>query len=409
MRDSKRLTAVAVAKASKPGRYGDGNGLWLQVAPGGTKSWLFRFERGGRERRMGLGAVHTLTLAEARERARECRKLLLDGHDPIEARRATVAKSRVATATALTFKECAERYITAHEAGWKNKVHRAQWPATLAAYAYPTFGALPVAAIDTGLVLKALEPIWTAKPETAGRVRGRIESVLDWAAARGYRTGENPARWKGHLQKLLPARSKVARVKHHAALPYSDAPAFMADLRARDGVSARALELAILAATRTTETIAARWDEIDLKARTWTIPPERMKAGREHRLPLTDRAVEILEALPREGDAEFVFIGDKPGKPLSNMALLATLKRMGRADLTAHGFRSTFRDWAAETTAYPGEVVEMALAHVIKDKAEAAYRRGDLFEKRRRLMADWAGYCASPARTGDVVPMRGRP
>ena len=400
MRGMNKLTAMAVKAQSKPGCYADGGGLYLQVSAFGTKAWLFRFMRDGRARKMGLGPVHTVTLAMAREKATNCRRQLLDEIDPIEARKSRRTKARLETARAMTFRQCAESYIKAHRAGWKNDKHAAQWPSTLAAYVYPVFGELPVAAIDTALVVKTLEPIWTEKPETAGRVRGRIESVLDWAAARGYRDGENPARWKGHLQNLLPAKSKVARVNHHAALPYAEHPAFMADLRARDGVGARALEFAILSATRTTETIEARWNEIDLKAKVWTIPAERMKAGREHRVPLSTRAVEILEVLPRE--AEHVFIADNKSK-----ALLATLKRMGRGDLTAHGFRSTFRDWAAETTAYPAEVVEMALAHTIKDKAEAAYRRGDLFEKRRRLMADWAGYCAAPIRTGDVVPMRG--
>jgi integrase len=400
MRESKRLTAMGVSKTTKPGRYGDGQGLYLQISKWRTKSWLFRFERDGRERQMGLGSLHTLTLAEAREQARECRKLLLSGVDPIEARRGLRTRAEVETARGITFGECGERYIAAHQSAWKSKVHRAQWASTLSRYVYPVLGQLPVAAVDTGLVLKVLEPIWTEKPETASRIRGRVESVLDWAAARGHRSGENPARWKGHLQKLLPQPSKVARVKHHAALPYAEVPAFMVALRNRDGVSARALEFTILTATRTSEAIEARWSEIDLVSCTWTLPAERMKAGREHRIPLSDQALTILEKLPRE--AEFVFVGAKPGRPLSNMALLAMLKRMGRPDLTAHGFRSTFRDWAAECTSYPSEVVGMALAHTIKNKAEAAYRRGDLFDKRHLLMAEWAQYCASLQSTSTV-------
>ena len=279
----------------------------------------------------------------------------------------------------VTFRQCAERYVAAHEPAWKNSKHKAQWRATLGTYCYPVFGDVAVGAIDVGLVTKALEPIWTTKPETAGRVRGRMEAILDWATVRGYRTGDNPARWKGHLDKLLPARGKVRRVKHHAALPYPEVPAFVPLLREREGLSARALEFVILTAARTSEAIGARWSEIDLANKVWTIPRDRMKGGREHRVPLSDRAIEIIASLPRE--AEYVFPGARAGKPLSNMALLTTLRRMGRGDLTAHGFRSTFRDWAAETTGFPSDVVEMALAHAVSSKVEAAYRRGDLFEK----------------------------
>ena len=280
-------------------------------------------------------------------------------------------------------------YIASHSAGWRNAKHAAQWGTTLATYAYPVFGSLPVAAVDTGLVMKALEPIWSTKPETAGRVRGRNESVLDWAKVRGYRDGENPARWKGHLIQLLPSLTKVTKVKHHAAMPYAELPAFLIALRARPAMAARALEFAILTAARTGEVLGARWQEMDLEARIWMVPAERMKAGREHRVPLSDAAVAILKAIYRTGDLVF---------PLSNMALLMLLRRMGHGELTAHGFRSTFRDWASETTNHPRDVVEMALAHAIADKTEAAYRRGDLFEKRRRLMVEWEAYCgAAPA------------
>ena len=403
MRDSNRLTAVAVVRKKKLGRYGDGRGLWLQVSPSGTKSWLFRYMRNGKARQMGLGAVHTVTLAEARETAGDCRKLLLAGLDPIEARRAERMQSRVEAARGTTFKDCGERYIVAHEAGWKNAKHRNQWKSTLATYAYPVLGELSVAAIDTALVLKVIEPIWTVKPETAARVRGRIEAVLDWATAREYRQGDNPARWRGHMDKLLPARSKVARVRHHAALPYGELPVFMAALRKQDGVSPRALEFAILTAARTGETVGARWAEIDANTAVWNVPAERMKGEREHRVPLSARTLEILESLPREGEAEFVFPGGRAESPLSNMALLGVLRRMGRGDVTTHGFRSTFRDWAAEQTAYPREVCEAALAHALKDKTEAAYRRGDLFEKRRRLMADWSKYCTLPPPVGEKV------
>lgn len=402
-----KLSAAGVNALKEQGRYADGLGLYLQVSSSGTKSWLFRFQRDGQPRQMGLGPLHTVSLADARQQAAQARRMLLDGIDPIEARQAARARARTEAAKGISFRQCAERYIAAHEAAWRNDKHRAQWRSTLETYCHPIFGDLPAAAIDTGLVLKALEPIWTSKPETASRVRGRVESVLDWATVRGHRAGENPARWRGHLDKLLPARSKVARIKHHAALPYGELPAFMEELRGRDGIAARALEFAILTAARTGEVIGARWSEVDLAAKVWTIPGERMKGGREHRIPLSQRALELLERLPREKDGEFVFMGGRKGKGLSNMALLETLRRMECGDLTAHGFRSTFRDWAAETTGYPSEVVEMALAHAIGSKVEAAYRRGDLFEKRRRLMQEWAGYCASPMRQSDVVPMRG--
>ncbi|MGJ3264307.1 MAG: tyrosine-type recombinase/integrase [Salinarimonas sp.] len=403
-----KLTVRQVETMRKPGRYGDGGGLWLQVSPSGTKSWALRYSREGKARQMGLGAYPLVTLAMARERAIDERRKILAGFDPIAERRAERTAAKVEAAKAVTFAECAERYIAAHEATWRNPKHRAQWRATIAAYVNPVFGALPVAAVDTGLVMRALEPIWNEKPETAGRVRGRVELVLDWAAARGFRAGENPARWRGHLDKLLPARGKVAKVKHHAALPWQDAPAFMGELRAMGGVSPRALEFAILTAARTGEVIGARWEEVDLAAGVWTIPGERMKAGREHRVPLSPRAAEILSDAPREAGNPFVFIGGKRGAGLSNMAMLATLRRMGRGELTAHGFRSTFRDWAAEATAYPAEVAEMALAHTIESKVEAAYRRGDLFGKRRRLMAEWARHCERPAERagGNVQAIR---
>ena len=400
MRNAKPLTAVAVGKLKKPGRYAVGDGACLQIATGGTKSWLFRYKRDGKARHMGLGPYSLLTLAEAREKARQARRALLEGIDPLEAKAARRARARLDAARGMTFRQCAERMIASHEAAWKNPKHRAQWKATLATYAYPVFGDLSVSAIDTVLVQKVLDPIWSTKTETAGRVRGRMEAVLDWAKVRGYREGENPARWRGHLDKLLPNRRKVRAVKNHAALPYSKLPAFMAELRERTGVSAKALEFAILTAARTSEVIGATWSEIDLRSGVWTIPAHRMKAGKEHRVPLTDRALEILRSLPREGD--FVFMGGRAGKPLSNMALLELMRGM-KPGFVPHGFRSTFRDWAADTTAYPSEVVEMALAHAIESKVEAAYRRGDLFEKRRRLMADWARFCGSPAEWRDNV------
>jgi len=314
----------------------------------------------------------------------------------------------MASATHKTFEECADAYIASHRAGWRNAKHAQQWKNTLATYTYPIFKDISVAHIDTGLVVNCLEPIWQSKTETASRLRGRIESVLDWATVRGYRKGENPARWKGHLDQLLPARSKVAKVKHHAALPYAKMSSFMKQLRAMDSVSALALEFVILTLTRTSETLHARWDEFDFKQQLLIIPASRMKAGVEHRVPLSDRAMDILKQLEKQKLGDYVFPGKRYGKPLSNMALLMTLRRMGAADETVHGFRSSFRDWAAETTNYPREVAEMTLAHTIENKVEAAYRRGDLFEKRRKLMEQWSRYCAMPvAQEGEkVVTMR---
>ena len=407
-RELSKLSVVAVRNTTKAGFYGDGGGLYLQVTEVGAKTWVYRFQIAGKRRDMGLGAVHTVTLAEAREEAKRCRKLARDGIDPIEQRRAVKLASLAETAKAMTFKECAEAYIKSHEAGWQNAKHAAQWTSTLEAYAYPVVAPLPVQAIDTGLVMKALEPIWATKTETASRVRGRIESILDWAKTRGYREGENPARWKGHLDNLLPARAKVQKAGHHAALPYDEIGTFMASLRLQSGASARALEFAILTAARTAEVIGATWDEIDIDKRLWIVPAERMKAKREHRSPLSDAAIDLLNEMKKARQGSFVFSGMKTNKPLSNMALLMTLRRMKRDDLTAHGFRSTFRDWAAERTAYPSEVAEMALAHAIGDRVEAAYRRGDLMEKRARMMQDWAEFCGTPpaAAGGNVVSLR---
>ena len=402
-----KLTAVKVAKTRARGRHADGGGLYLQVGPTEGKAWLFRFMRNGQARQMGLGPLDAVTLSEARAAAGECRRLLHSGVDPIENRKAEANDSRLQDARALTFKQCAEAYIKSHSSGWRNAKHADQWRSTLTTYAYPSFGDLLVQTVDTTLVLKALEPIWTTKTETASRVRGRIESVIDWATARKYRHGENPARWRGHLDKLLPARSKVRKVVHHPALPYDEAGAFMAELRNREGVSARALELTILTAARTSEVLGALWEEVDLTAKVWTVPPARMKAGREHRVPLSNAAVAVLQAIKVDG-AELVFQGAKKDKSLSNMALLKLLDRMDRSDLTTHGFRSTFRDWAAERSAFPREVVETALAHIVSDKVEAAYRRGDLFEKRRKLMQAWANHCSSVKASGEVISIARR-
>lgn len=412
-RQAQRLSALNVTRAKQPGMYADGNGLYFRIGNDGTRSWVLRFMLNGRARYMGLGPVSKNSLAEARRKAQEARKELGRGIDPIEARALQKAAEAAQMASTMTFKAAAESYIASHRAGWRNAKHAAQWEATLATYAFPVLGKLAVQDVNAATVLKVLEPIWTTKTETASRVRGRIEAILDWAAARGYRRGDNPARWRGHLDHLLPARAKVARVQHHAALPYAEAGAFMASLRAQEGLAAVALEWLVLTATRTSETIGARWDEIDLHARTWTIPAGRIKAGREHRVPLSEPALVVLRKLQAVRQATdgkpspWVFPGVR-GQHLSNGAILALLKRMGRPDLTAHGFRSTFRDWAAEQTAFPRDVAEMALAHAIGDKVEAAYRRGDLFEKRRKLMDGWAGYLAAPAirSGGKVAPIR---
>jgi integrase len=404
-RAQNKLTPRTVQALKEPGYYGDGGGLWLQISRTGTKSWLFRFSLHGKSREMGLGAVYTVSLAEARVSAAECRKLLLTGTDPIEARSAERQAKRLEAAQALTFDECVTRYLESHRSGWKNAKHADQWANTLAAYASPVIGKLPVATIDTALVMRVVEPLWTTKTETATRLRGRIENVLSWATVRGYRKGENPARWRGHLDKLLPASSKVAKVQHHPAMPYADLPAFVLDLREQQGVSARALEFTILTAARSGEVLGATWDEIDFERRQWTVPAARMKAAQEHRVPLSARALKILEEM-RAHKRDQVFPGLREGSSLSSMAMLMQLRRMGRRDLTVHGFRSTFRDWAAEQTNYPREVAEMALAHTISNAVEAAYRRGDLFEKRRRVMDDWSQYCSTQrSKNAAVTPI----
>jgi integrase len=419
-----KLTALKVAREKRPGLYGDGGGLYLQISARGSKSWIFRFwiaERDpmtgnlvrdpatkkvrGRSREMGLGSFSTVSLAEARERSAECRKLREQEIDPIEAREAARQQAALERARSLKFKEAAATYMATHRVAWKNDKHAAQWTSTLETYAYPLLGELSIQAVDTTLVMKVIEPIWAKKPETANRVRGRIETILDWATVRGYRQGENPARWRGHLDKLLPSRSKVRKTKHHSALPYAELPAFLTSLREQEGIAARALEFTILTAGRTGEVIGARRSEFNMREKLWTVPAQRMKAGKEHRVPLPDRALELIST-ETLCDDDFVFPGGRSGQPLSNMAMLKLLGRMGRDDLTVHGFRSTFRDWAAERTDFPNEVIEIALAHTIESKTEAAYRRGDLFHKRRRLMEAWAEYVARACTSGNVVALK---
>ena len=387
-----KLTARRVAAFKGPGKLGDGHGLWLRAVPAGRRWWVLRYRLHGRYREMGLGGDE-VGLKEARQSAARERRQIREGLDPIEERRKARAQS-----SAPTFAECAKRFLTANQVAWRNAKHRAQWSSTLEAYAYPVLGEQPVNAVGVADVLRVLEAVWTTKPETASRLRGRIERVLDWARARGLRHGENPARWRGHLDKLLPKRSQVRAVRHHTALPWREVPAFMTALRAREGIAARALEFAVLTAARSGEVRSMGWDEVD--GEVWAVPAERMKAKREHRVPLSGRALAILDEMRRFGaePGQLVFPGMRPGRPLSDMSLTAVLKRMGREVLTTHGFRSTFRDWCAETTNFPHEVCEQALAHTLASKVEAAYRRGDLFEKRRRLMSAWAGYCMQSPR-----------
>jgi len=387
-----KLTALAVQRNQTPGYHGDGGGLWLKVTSTGSKSWIFRYTRNGITKDMGLGPVITVSLAEARQKALACRKLLMDCRDPLEERRNQQLQVRLHSSKMRTFSECAIAYIEAHRSGWKNEKHAKQWHSTLETYAFPVAGSLPVSSIDTGAILNILEPIWHTKTETASRVRGRMEAILDWAKVRGYRQGDNPAHWKGHLDKLLPVPSKVQKVKHHAALPYAELGSFMSELQQCDGLAARALEFGILTVARSGEIRNATWEEIDFHNKLWILPASRMKAGKEHRVPLCDKAIDLLNALPRFAGSDLVF-PSQSNRPLSDMALTAVLRRMKRIGLTQHGFRSTFRDWAGETTPYPREVIEHALAHQLKDKAEAAYQRGDLLAKRSALMADWEKFC----------------
>jgi integrase len=400
----KKLTALEIGRITKPGRYAVGFGAYLQITGKRGRSWVFRYERDGRARHVGLGPVALVSLAEARAKALDYRKQLLDGGDPLTAKQQARHARLLAAVTARTFRQCADGYISAHEAGWRSAQSHTQWVSSLAASVHPIIGELPVAAIDTGTVLRVLEPIWTTKPETASRIRGRIERVLDWAKARGYRNGENPARWKGHLDHLLPARSKLQRVEHFASLPYTEIGTLVAKLRQQPGTAARALEFLILVAARATEVRLARWAEVE--GDVWVVPAARTKSGRMHRVPLADRAVKLLAALPRRG--EYIFASEQGGAPVGVNSLTRLLARLGHASATVHGFRASFKTWASERTNYPREVVEKALAHSASD-LESAYQRGDLLEKRARLMRDWALFCAKPSQAGDVATLRHAP
>ena len=395
-----RLSARAVETAKSSGLIADGGGLYLQVSKSGAKSWLYKFMLNGRSREMGLGSLKAVSLADAREKAALCRSSLAGGIDPIEARQADRSRNIAADQKTITFEDAADAYIAAHESGWKNAKHASQWHNTLRADAYSIAGKLSVSDIDTAVVMQILRPIWTLKPETAGRLRGRIERILDWATVSGYRQGQNPAQWRGHLDNLLPPKSRIHSVRHHPAMPYQEIGDFILQLRERDGVAAQALEFIIYTAARTSEVRGASWDEFDLDLGIWTIPGPRTKVGKEHRVPLAERPLEIVRELKSNATGDFVFPGGKPGKGLSDMALLSVLRRL-EIKLTVHGFRSSFRDWAAEQTQVPREVAEQALAHTLGNKVEAAYLRSDFFEKRRDLMNLWAAHLGSP--TGEVL------
>jgi integrase len=407
------VTAALVEKGTKPGRFGDGAGLYLLVRSKEAKFWLFRYRRGGRLREMGLGPAvgrTAVSLSAARVKARELHAVVRDGRDPLAERDAAKAKTDADAAKAevagITFSDVCGLYLAAHEAGWRSPRHRKQWRVSLDQHVMTALGSLPVASIDTGAVIRVLEPLWRTKTETASRLRGRIEAVLDYAKARNWREGENPARWRGHLDQLLPRRSKVRRVEHHRAMPWREVAGFVQRLRCSFSMQSRCLEFLILTAARSSEARGARWSEIDLTSKVWTIPPERMKGGREHRVPLSESAMAVLRPMMQFGTDGFVFPGLNDASTLSPMTLARLVVATGGAGATVHGMRSTFRDWAGEATNYPREVAEAALAHALEDKTEAAYQRGDLLERRRRLMADWAAFCDRPMVASEVIPLR---
>jgi len=397
-----RLTSLKVARVKRPGMYADGGSLYLRIAPGGSKQWIFRFAApDGRTRDMSLGPIGTFSLAEARERAREARQLRASGIDPLEAKRARSAALRAADAKAMTFRQCTEGFIKDNERDWTNPRHRQEWISTVTRYTYPVLGNLPVQAIDTPLVLKVLKPLWERAPVTGARVRGRIEAVLGWATVHHYRTGDNPARWRGLLEHALP---KATKVEHYAAIPFAQIGGFMATLRKDSSVASACLQFLTLTAARLGEAINATWNEIDFANRVWVVPASRMKADREHRVPLSEAAIAVLKRMAAIQLSDWVFPGTRQGHPVGqNIIWRLTKQAAGDDTITIHGLRSTFRDWAAERTNFPRDVAEMALAHAIPNAVEAAYRRGDLFEKRRKLMEAWAEFCAKPAAGGTVV------
>jgi integrase len=400
------LTAARVKSLKTPGDHLDGRGLYLQVRNESSKSWVLKFSLRKKAREMGLGSAFDFSLAEARERRDALRKLIAQGVDPIEQRKADDAAKARERAKSITFEEACARYIAANRKGWKNIKHAGQWETTLKTYAYPLIGRLPVQAIDVDLVMKVLDPIWSTKAETASRVRGRIETVIDGCKARGEYIGENPARWRGHLETLLPKRSKTSKVKNHPALPYGDLPGFMQELRTRDSIAASALEFQILTAVRPGNALAARWSEIDRTAAVWTIAAENMKGNREHKVPLSAAALAVLDRMEKiRNGGDYIFYSPGSGRALRDAATGAVIDRMGRDDIVPHGFRSTFRDWAAER-GYPDAVAEAALAHSVSDAVIAAYKRTTFFELRKQLLNDWATFATSdPAQSADVIAM----
>lgn len=404
-RQINKLSSLKARNLKEPGWFPDGRGLYLQISKTGSKSWVYRYETRGKERRCGLGSYLDVSLEGARKAAERCRQLRLEQIDPIEHKRKIEADKRLEEARGLTFKECATAFIDSHKAGWKNPKHEMYWRNTLEAYAYPVIGELSVQAIDTGLVMKVIEPIWFNKTETASRVRQRIENILDWAKVRGYRVGENPALWRGHIERLLPKRSKVQKVEHFKAMPYAEIPDYFRHLRKTDTLAAKALAFTILTVSRTSEARGTLKAEINEKEQVWNIPGERMKPGRPHRVPLNKECLKILKEAEAYQRDNFVFPALRKEKPISDAALLKLVKQT-HPDLTVHGFRSTFRDWCAEMTAYPRELAESALAHTLKDKTEAAYQRGDMLEKRRKLMDAWADYCLNGNVSGRVIPIK---
>ena len=402
-----RLKQISLSRKLDPGYHGDGGGLYLQVTEPDSKSWIFRFSLAGKRREMGLGPYPAVTLAAARTAATEARSLVKAGKDPIAARGAERARQRLEEARGVTFDQAVEQFMETHEDGWRSAKHRQQWRNTLKAYASPALGHLAVALIGTAEVTRVLDPIWKKKPETASRLRGRIERILDWSKVRGYRDGENPARWRGHLDKVFPTRAKLRQIQHHAAVPIDDMPALYGKLYKASGTAPKALRFAILTAARAGEVMQAKWSEIDLKDGIWSIPAERMKAGRLHRVALSQDAVAILKEMAELRAGELVFPGQRAKRPISLSSLSKALTVAGGGDATTHGCRSTFKDWASERTSFPREVSEMALAHAIGDKVEAAYRRGELMEKRRALMQQWATFLTTGSK-GKVVPIGSR-
>jgi len=402
---SKQLTALKVKKLKEAKSYPDGDGLYLQISKSGNKTWFYRYQKAGKDHKHGLGSYPTVTLDRARNKARACNVLRDKGIDPIEHKKQQVLDEELEKLKGITFEKCAIAYIDAHKAGWKNRKHEQQWRNTLKTYAYPYIGKLAVKSIDTGLVLKVLEPIWNEKTETATRVRQRIENILDWAKVRKYRSGENPALWRGHLDKILPKPTKVTKVKHFNAMPYVNVPKYFKKLRKTETLAAKSLAFIILTASRNGEARGATWDEIDLKKGVWELPSERMKADRPHRVPLSKEAIKVLKEAKKLSRGEYVFSGLKKDKPISE-ATIRNLIKTDHSDVTIHGFRSSFRDWCAEMTNYPREVAEAALAHTLKDKTEAAYQRGDIFVKRKKLMDAWASYCQKINKKATVTPIR---